>query len=264
MQNNVENNTEPPAPSSAPSAMNPDSSAAAPDASKAPANSESAGNGGKATAKGDRAGNSRRNSSGQPSKPNQHGSNPNRSTSSKGKKRGPSSWTVLGHDLVSWMRGHLFAIVVAALFLVINIVDMVFSAMRHMHVPANGRNLSLTEILFGRARNGMRPHNPFHQTLHSQDIIPWLTQIFRSSVIVRSPLMLIIYTLLIVIILSVAQSKLGAWNDDIRRPLQRRHRFHDWSACLHAGRYGDARLAKHGTSAGTAFPTDHYHRRLDG
>ncbi|WEV76340.1 DUF2156 domain-containing protein [Bifidobacterium sp. ESL0800] len=123
---------------------------------------------------------------------------------------GPSSWTVLGHDLLSWTRSHLFAIIVAAVFLVVNVCDMVSSAIRHLHAPAYGRSLSLTEILFGRMPGGGRPHDPFQQPLHSQDIIPWLTKILRSAVFVRSPLMLIIYTLLIVVILSVAQSRLGA------------------------------------------------------
>lgn len=128
----------------------------------------------------------------------------------KSRKGGPSSWTVLGHDLVSWMRGHLFAIVVAAVFLFVNIFDMVSSAIRHLRTPAYGRTISLTEILLGRMRNGGKPNDPFQQPLHSQDIIPWLTKILRSAVFVRSPLMLIVYTLLIVIILAVAQSRLGA------------------------------------------------------
>ncbi|WEV64922.1 phosphatidylglycerol lysyltransferase domain-containing protein [Bifidobacterium sp. ESL0732] len=132
------------------------------------------------------------------------------SKNKKSRKGGPSSWTVLGHDLLSWMRGHLFAILVAAAFLVVNIFDMVSSAIRHLRAPAYGRNISLTEILLGRMRNGGKPGGPFQQQLHSQDIIPWLTKILRSAVFVRSPLMLIIYTLLIVVILAVAQSRLGA------------------------------------------------------
>ncbi|WEV53592.1 DUF2156 domain-containing protein [Bifidobacterium sp. ESL0704] len=148
------------------------------------------------------------NSTGQTRKTPQRGKNPG--IPPKAKKRRPSSWSVLGHDILSWMYGHLFAIIVAAVFLVVNIFGMVSSAIRHLHAPAYGRTLSLTEILFGRRPGGGRPHDPFQQPLHSQDIIPWLTNILRSAVFVRSSLMLIVYTLLIVVILSVAQSRLGA------------------------------------------------------
>ncbi|MDF7641057.1 DUF2156 domain-containing protein [Bifidobacterium sp. ESL0784] len=203
MQTDEENNPKPTEQPSAPSVTNPEPPATvsnAPEASK----TEAKPNGGK---NGNEANKGQGNSKRQDQKSSHRPKNP---IPPKGKKRGPSSWTVLGRDILSWMQGHLFAIIVSVLFLFINIFDMVHSAIRHLNAPASGRTLSLTEILLGRLHNGGRPRDPFQQPLHSQDIIPWLTKILRSAVFVRSPLMLIIYTLLIVIILSVAQSRLGA------------------------------------------------------
>ncbi|WEV69905.1 DUF2156 domain-containing protein [Bifidobacterium sp. ESL0775] len=147
----------------------------------------------------------RPNGKGQPNGKGDKAGKPNKS-----RKGGPSSWTVLGRDLISWLRGHLFAIIVAAVFLIGNVISMVFSAIRHLRAPAYGSTMSLREILLGKLANGAKPNGPFQQPLHSQDIIPWLKSILRSAVIVRSPLMLIVYTLLIVVILAVAQSRLGA------------------------------------------------------
>lgn len=205
MQQHEEHNTEPTALSPVPSTLSAETPSA-PDASKTSAQSQQP-NGGKAknAVNTDNSGNT--GPTGNPQTPKRDNSRP---TPKKTKKHNPSSWMVLGHDILGWMRAHLFTIVVAVAFLAVNIVDMVLSAMRHLHGPASSRTISLTEILLGRMRNGGKPRDPFQQPLHSQDIIPWLTKILRSAVFVRSPLMLIIYTLLIVVILSVAQSKMGA------------------------------------------------------
>lgn len=122
-----------------------------------------------------------------------------------GKKPGqgsPSSWQVLGHDLASWINAHLFSIVVAALFLIGNAAFMVFCAVRRMH--ENGR-----PSFRGMLLAGVPGISPSHH-LQEQDIIPWLKGILHSALLVRSPLMIILYTLLIAVILSVAQSRMGA------------------------------------------------------
>jgi phosphatidylglycerol lysyltransferase len=116
----------------------------------------------------------------------------------------PSSWSILGTDLTGWMRDHAFAIVVTALFFTINIVEMVIRMVKRLNAPRYGRNMSLTQIL-------MHPHaqmpNP-SRLLRPGEIFPWLGHIARSAFFVRSPLMLIVYTVLILVILSLAQSRL--------------------------------------------------------
>jgi phosphatidylglycerol lysyltransferase len=113
-----------------------------------------------------------------------------------------SSWQVLGNDLNSWIKAHLFSIIVAAVFMIGNVIFMVFSTVHHLH--QNGRP-SFKSMLMG----GLPNTSPSHH-FQGQDIVPWIKGILHSALIVRSPLMIILYTLLIAAILSVAQSRIGA------------------------------------------------------
>ncbi|WEV71912.1 phosphatidylglycerol lysyltransferase domain-containing protein [Bifidobacterium sp. ESL0790] len=123
------------------------------------------------------------------------------------KPRKPSSWRILGMDVTQWMRGHLFSIAVALVFFIGNIVYWGIKASRHLRLPA-GRTMSLTEILL---RNP-HPHSPgTYNPIHQADVLPWIGHILRSAVLVRNPILMIIYTLIILVLLAVAQSKMGVW-----------------------------------------------------
>ncbi len=125
-------------------------------------------------------------------------------TRQRPKQSSPSSWSILGTDLTSWMRNHAFAIMVTAVFLVANIVHMAFRVVKRLKAPGYGRDMSLTQILLDQ--HSQRP--PSGRSLRPEEIMPWLGHIVRSAFVVRSPLMLLVYTLLILVILSLAQSRL--------------------------------------------------------
>ncbi|MDF7663625.1 phosphatidylglycerol lysyltransferase domain-containing protein [Bifidobacterium sp. ESL0763] len=144
---------------------------------------------------------------------NGNGKQPNAGQQGKSGKQGkqkkarkPSSWQVLGTDVVQWMHGHLFSIAVALLFFLANAAYWSINAVRHLRMPGN-RALSLTDILL---RNP-HPHAPGpHDFIHEADVLPWIGHILRSAVLVRNPLLVILYTIVILVLLSVAQSRLGA------------------------------------------------------
>lgn len=138
----------------------------------------------------------------QPPRKKQH----NDSKPSK-KARKPSSWSILGMDVAQWMRSHLFSIVVTLVFFIGNIVYWSVKAARHLRL-SSGRTMSLTEILMRNPHtHAPGAYNPIHQT----DILPWIGHILRSAVLVHNPIMLIIYTVVILVLLSVAQSRMGVW-----------------------------------------------------
>lgn len=121
------------------------------------------------------------------------------------KKNGNSSWRVFGTDIRRWSRDHAFALLCAGLFFVVNILHSVWLAARRAKSGTSNRRLSLDQALLDER------HGALGYPKTDQSLSIWLTHVFGSLVLVRGVFMTILYTLLILIIMSVAQTRLGAW-----------------------------------------------------
>lgn len=124
-----------------------------------------------------------------------------------GKVKEPSSWHILGKDLKQWMLDHAFAIGCALLFLIANIAHSIWKAAKHIHADPNGHSLSFSRTYL---ENHLRP-GAMSPKPKEPGLISWIMHTVESLVFVHGILLLIIYFLLILVILSVAQSHLGAW-----------------------------------------------------
>lgn len=122
-------------------------------------------------------------------------------------KKSASSWTLLGYDVAQWSRNHLFAIIVTSLFVVGNIARWIYRAIVHLNNSSNSLSTNLTSLMLKRREvlNGTRKQFVFSDPHLGKQL--W--NLASSMFFVSGVFALIINAALILLIISVAQSKLG-------------------------------------------------------
>ncbi|RBP98675.1 hypothetical protein CRD60_01250 [Bifidobacterium aemilianum] len=126
-------------------------------------------------------------------------------------KKGASShnsWLPLGRDIIQWIREHTLAVAATAIFLVANIARWVFLAFRHIANSPNSLSVTLAQMLSGPSLTG-RPGKQGLPPIMHIDLMKQFLHLLRSLVFVHGVIALVIYAVVLMVALSVAQTRLG-------------------------------------------------------
>lgn len=124
---------------------------------------------------------------------------------------GRSGWNALAEDIRSWLDGHIFAVVMAGIFVIANILRWLWLDFNHTSDRSTGLSLNFMEALAPRAHN--QP-NGKHHGLHlfadtAPDLFSQFSHLVQSLFFVRTPLMLVFCAMTILLIIGFAQSRIG-------------------------------------------------------
>lgn len=118
-----------------------------------------------------------------------------------------SGWTLLGYDVRHWAHGHMFGIVTTAVFILLNITRWVYRAIRHLGSGPNALSTDFAKMMVKRRISMSGMHRELD--VSSPSLPSQICNLAGSLVFVSGILTLLFNAALMLLILSVAQSRLG-------------------------------------------------------